>query len=119
MPQLGYECVMLSRLFALSAAVLCALWAQGVVLCVADEGHTEFELQGMDCCPTEDGDCHDCEDTSSPDPLSPVAVSKPELGACAGILDPRLADFSGLLGIENAPAGPPILASLRSVVLVV
>jgi len=62
---------MSARLTVLFLAVLvCALWPQGLVLCVGEDGHVEFEPGGAPCCPDEsqDGpDCEDCADYSSPE----------------------------------------------------
>ena len=61
----------------LVAVLACALWPQGVVLCIGNEGHVEVELESSGCCPSEtDEDCVDCADFTAPDQQSapPVVV---------------------------------------------
>jgi len=60
------------RLILLCIAVaVCALWPQGLVLCVGDSGHIDFEPGSAPCCPDEerggDDDCADCRDYDSPE----------------------------------------------------
>ena len=64
----------------LVAILACALWPQGVVLCMGTEGHVEVELEGSGCCPSEtDENCIDCADFASPDQRSapPIVVLAP------------------------------------------
>lgn len=69
----------------LFAVLACALWPQGVLLCMGDDGHVEVELESSGCCPSEtDDDCVDCADVGAPDQravppivmLAPPAVSE-------------------------------------------
>ena len=60
------------RLSILALAVaICTLWPQGIVLCVAEQGHVELEPGGAPCCPDESqdehDDCADCRDYESPE----------------------------------------------------
>ena len=55
------------KILLISAAILaCALWPQGVVLCLGSEGHLEVDLEGAECCPSRSDDCVDCVDLTAP-----------------------------------------------------
>ncbi len=55
------------KILLISAAIFaCALWPQGVVVCLGSEGHVEVDLQGADCCPSRSDDCVDCVDLTAP-----------------------------------------------------
>jgi len=61
-------------LILLLAVAVCALWPQGLVLCVGDHGHVGLEPDCAPCCPVGREDCVDCRAYESPD-LATVAAN--------------------------------------------
>jgi hypothetical protein len=108
------------KFLPLFAAILaCALWPQGVVLCLGDEGHVEVELEGTGCCPDETGDCADCVDLVAPDqqsaPVS-VVIAPPSVRAI-GLL-PEVPSIAHRIDTFT-PLLPPRESVLEGVVLLV
>jgi hypothetical protein len=103
-------------LFALLA---CALWPQGVVLCMGDEGHVEVELSGSGCCPSETDDCADCVDFDSPEQkIVRVAGTLAPPSISAADLLPPVASGAKWTG-SSVPLYPPRESALEGVVLLV
>jgi hypothetical protein len=108
------------KFLPLFAAILaCALWPQGVVLCMGDEGHVEVELEGTGCCPSEtDEECVDCADFTAPDQQSapPVVVlATPTAGSFGLLPDAGPADRTE----DTTPFLPPRDRALEGVKLLV
>lgn len=95
------------RILILCLAVgVCALWPQGLVLCVGEAGHAEVEPGCTPCCPAdrpdvpdEDGQDDDCRDFESPE-LTAVTPA-PALPA------PTVRTATDLLAPDAAPAPSP------------
>jgi len=98
------------RLVLLCIAVaVCALWPQGLVLCVGDRGHIDLEPGGAPCCPDEshgrDDDCADCRDYESPDLTAAGGnphLPPPSLFAATGATS-ALGDLAAPLASELTP----------------
>ena len=108
------------KILLISAAILaCALWPQGVVLCLGSEGHVEVDLEGDGCCPSKTDDCVDCVDMTAPNQqITPpsVNITLPSVGVVRLLPD----DHPGASRIETAVSLlPPRESALEGVVLLV
>ena len=103
----------LKLLPVLVAILACALWPQGLVLCMGDEGHVELELNDAGCCPSETDDgCVDCADFAAPDQQSfapIVSIGPPLMTGVRPLCDPdRLADPTATATLRPPPRDGPL-----------
>jgi hypothetical protein len=109
------------------AAAICALWPQGLVLCVGGQGHIDFEFEGAPCCPEdeaghgdeEDRDCANCRDYGSPDLATAGGhAALPTPAPAAAVHVDAVPEGSPPATVHATPPRPD-LAALRSVLLVI
>lgn len=114
------------RIFLLGLAVaICALWPQGLVLCVGEPGHVELEPGCTPCCPADrtdqeqDGEgSEDCRDFESPELTSSTpapAMPAPCVLADLADLTPDASPASANTGL-TVRSGPD---DLRTVIQIV